>query len=383
MTRTTDLTGPTGPAPGDGDGARYLAPLTGIRGVAALYVLVLHLNMVTTSANLGDYVPLIFRGYIGVDLFFVLSGFIISHVYAGRFERFSLEAYGHFMWHRFARIYPVHVAVLAAFALMVAGTGVLGVTLNQPESWRFVDLPFHLTLLHAWGFLETATWNAPAWSISAEWFAYLLFPVAAALARPVRSAAIGVFAAGLILALMAALFRGLGWDLDAAWVGAPAMARVLFQFLIGCLLYRVYLAVGAPALKWDIAGLAALAAFAVTATYFADDFVLLAFVTIFVLSAPLSAGPLRAFLASRPMVLLGEISYSIYMIHFAYIVVLRRIVGSGDWLGGSTLLWLAVVLGSMVVVCAGAWVTFRLIEKPCRDYLRVQLPQRATAFLSS
>ncbi len=69
--------------------------------------------------GLHSLLPFVARGYLGVDFFFVLSGFIISHVYLSSLARPSRRALSIFLWHRLIRIYPVHVAVLAAMVSLV------------------------------------------------------------------------------------------------------------------------------------------------------------------------------------------------------------------------------------------------------------------------
>lgn len=355
-----------------GEGIAYLAPLTGIRGVASLYVLVLHLNMAISAVDFSTWVGVIDQGYLGVDLFFILSGFIISHVYTASLEHLTPRAYAVFMWHRFARIWPMHVAALVAMVVLVVGAGVFGVAIHNPEAWRVADLPFHILMVHAWGFLEVASWNAPSWSISAEWSAYILFPLVLALSRRVRTAAPGFIAALITLGVMAAIFRGFEWDLGHSWLGARAIARVLPEFLIGCFLYRIYLAFGRPSLGWDLAGAASLVLFVLVALYAFDDFLLIGLIALFVLASGLSAGPLRSFLASRVMVFLGNISYSLYLIHFAYIVVLLRALDRLGLDDATVPEALAVMAISIVICCALAAAGFFVVERPARDYLKAR-----------
>lgn len=363
-------------------GAAYLAPLTGIRGIAALAVLILHLNMAISGVNFGDYVPAILYGYLGVDLFFILSGFIISHVYADRFLRWSWRTYGAFMWHRFSRLYPVHVFVLLVLGVMVVAAQQSGTVLNQPDRWQFSDWPAHLLIVHAWGVLPTATWNAPAWSISAEWLAYIVFPIAVALTRPLRSAAVGLAATLALLLLLAAAFAGFGINLDMAWIGLPVFARVLLEFLMGCCLYRTFLALGRPSPVWDGLGVASLALFALSAAYFPNDFLMIGLIALFVMSASRSAGFMRRLLSSRAMIFLGEISYSIYMIHFAFILVLTRVIAAAGLDDGRLGTALGVMLASIALVVLLSTITYRLIERPGRTHLRA-LVDRPVAYAAA
>src|SRR5262244_570203 len=91
---------------------QYVPSLTGIRALAALLVLGLHAEQ-NVPVGLQSLLPFFARGYLGVDFFFVLSGFIITHVYLANLAHPTAAATRVFLWHRFVRIYPVHVAVLA------------------------------------------------------------------------------------------------------------------------------------------------------------------------------------------------------------------------------------------------------------------------------
>src|SRR6516165_7982719 len=201
--------------------AQYVPALTGIRALAALLVLGMHTEQ-NVPSGLDSLLPFFARGYLGVDFFFVLSGFIITHVYFARLASASRSAVQIFLWHRFIRLYPVHITVLAGLVAIVSVAGAAGFTLNNPQEWQWNDLFWQLTLLHAWGVTASPGWNAPSWSISAEWLAYLLFPLLIAMAA---------------LAATALLFAMADWTLNT-WVGAPALTRVFGEFLCGAALCR-------------------------------------------------------------------------------------------------------------------------------------------------
>src|SRR5262245_7459604 len=154
-----------------------LKPLTSLRFLAAFWVLTYHFRD-HLGLDLGR-VGLIAHGWMGVDLFFILSGFILAHVYLAEVEggRFG---YRRFLQNRLARVYPMHLAALAAMLGLFALATASGAKVSAPDAFRLLDLPQHLLMIHAWGATGTVGWNFPSWSISAEWGAYLLFPVIAA-----------------------------------------------------------------------------------------------------------------------------------------------------------------------------------------------------------
>jgi len=356
----------------------YVPSLTGIRALAALLVLGLHANQ-NVPADLGSFMAFFMRGYLGVDLFFVLSGFIITHVYLKSLASLNLGSVQNFLWHRFVRLYPVHVTVLVCLVALILLAHVAGVPLNNPQDWRAADIPWQLMLLHAWGVTPTPTWNIPSWSISAEWFAYLLFPLLAPLLANVRSrlAALAIAAAALVATAM--LFALAGWPLNT-WVGAPALARVAGEFLCGAALCRA-VDLG-PALRHsagDWLGAGALAAFLIGASVDVADFALVALLALCILGAATSDGALARLLGSGPAVWLGEISYSIYMVHFPVLVVMRRLwerLGFAGWAMPGKAMALLATVGLVIAIAA---LLFYAVERPVRMHLRDRLGRLAPA----
>src|SRR5438105_5684579 len=115
--------------------AQYVPALTGIRALAALLVLGMHTEQ-NVPAGLDSLLPFLGRGYLGVDFFFVLSGFIITHVYLASLAQPSRNAIQVFLWHRFIRLYPVHVTVLSALVALIYFARAADIPLNNPQDWR-------------------------------------------------------------------------------------------------------------------------------------------------------------------------------------------------------------------------------------------------------
>ena len=343
-----------------------LRSLTTLRFLAALWVVLFaawpHLDV--------GFVPIaVTKGYLGVEVFFVLSGFILSHVYleaAGRGPGGGFSYRG-FLWARIARVYPLHLVTLAGMIALGVGATVAGLTVSESLlDWR--SLPAHLSLTHAWGLASSAAFNHPSWSISAEWFAYLGFPAFAFGAwrmrrRPVLATAL---AAGLALALYAIFERVAGFSLTEATFRWGAL-RIVPCFALGCALYLVHRR--APVRPAALIALASGAGLLLSAALGLWDplVVLCAGGLILGLGGieNARAGPF----ASRVGVYLGEISYSIYMVCAPVLLlgvnVAARLTGADDK-KLHIIVWLAV----LALIPVAAALTYHLVERPARKALR-------------
>jgi peptidoglycan/LPS O-acetylase OafA/YrhL len=349
--------------------AKFVPALTGIRALAALLVLGLHADQ-NVPAGVTAVLPFLARGYLGVDFFFVLSGFIITHVYFASIAHPSRGAIQIFLWHRLIRLYPVHVTVLAALIVLVGLAHAAHVPLNHPEEWRLADIPWQLTLLHAWGVTAKPGWNVPSWSISAEWFAYLLFPLLAPALLQVRERLAALLIATAALAATALAFSLADWSFNS-WVGAPALARVSGEFLCGAALCRaIGLGSRLPPPGGDWLAAVSFLLFLFGASDGWADLGLVALLAFTILGTATADSYWAQILGSRPLVWMGEISYSIYMIHFPVLLLMRRFwerVGVGAWPDPAKS---AAYAATVVLVIALAALLFYAVERPARTRLR-------------
>ena len=224
---------------------QFLPALTGLRGFAALMVLAYHSH---DFIQTGTW-PLVKMGWIGVDIFFVLSGFIISHVHTTDFIQISTTAVIRFLALRLSRIYAVHVVTLFATLAYLGCRLLLGA---PPSGERFSIGSFigNLFLVHAWD-SDRLTWNFVSWSISAEWAAYLVFPVVAYRLVRLRSATIALVGAAASIAAMIAILRALGADSMSVEI-RYALIRAAGSFLAGCFLYSAYRTKRLEVLPWGL-----------------------------------------------------------------------------------------------------------------------------------
>jgi peptidoglycan/LPS O-acetylase OafA/YrhL len=349
------------------DGRTQLDSLTGLRIVAAIWVVLHHFRDVTPTETW--HFPLIdglvlHGGMYGVDLFFVLSGFILSHVYFHQFEgRINAADARSFISYRFARLYPVHIVTFAMMVVLFVGE--IAVTgRSTAESGRYSVSVFlsSLTLTHTWWGVTT-TPNIPAWSISAEWFAYLLFPMLCVAIARIRGGA-------LIFALV-------GCGLATVWqeVTGHLLIRVMAGFLVGMATYQ--LARRIPKLtRVPALGTVMVAVIVLWATLGRPPRIEIGILLFAVLILALTSERdwFGRVLSRRTMVYLGEVSYAVYMVHW----VVRVAVRSGAEKAGilDSVPPGLVVAVYLAVTMVAAILLYHLVERPWRRRLRRWLAPR-------
>ena len=349
-----------------------LRPITALRFGAAIWVAVYTYWENLAGAGSSGLVD---KGYLGVELFFVLSGFILSHVYlqsAGE-KRFS---YRGFLWARVARVYPLHVANLVGVGLLAAVALVAGMSVDgNVLSW--VSLPANLLMVHAWGLAPVAGWNHPSWSISAEWFAYLCFPLFAfvfwrAREKPV-AALVGT--AAFLTVLYYGFERVAGFPLTEATIRWGAL-RIVPCFALGCALYLVYRKAPLKA-PWT-ASAVSFGLMVLSAALGLWDGITVLLAGALILSLASLPNERAGWLASRPAVYLGEISYSVYMVCVPWKLLAVNLAAKLTDAPDKQLqlfVWLAI-LALLPVVAA---LSYHLVEHPARKALRGMAQGRKTA----
>ncbi|MDB5438836.1 MAG: acyltransferase 3, partial [Caulobacteraceae bacterium] len=342
-------------------------PLTSLRFFAALWVVLFHywphLQGVVARPALIEH------GTLGVELFFTLSGFILCHVYLRSLEnqRFS---YGNFLWNRLARVYPLHLATLAAMGAMGLAATVAGISID-PNILSWSALPANLTLTQAWGLAKVAGWNHPSWSISAEWFAYLCFPLFGLIAMKLRDRPrLGVALALALIALLYPAFQALaGFPLTLATIAWGAL-RIVPCFFLGTAMHGVWRAglVKGRAAGFALSG-AALALIVATAMLNWNDMVANADFGALILGLDTITRSGSSFATQKPLIYLGEISYSIYMVCTPWGLLVFNAAEKLLHIDGDQLplaVWLAAVVGIIPL----AALSYHFIEHPAREWMK-------------
>lgn len=357
--------GPHGAFPSD------LPALTSVRFFLALGVVLFHYQL-QWPWDVWPVTGLLNRARLGVDVFFILSGFVLTHAYRDALNEGRLD-YRAFLIARIARIYPAHLAVLA-FVLIMVITGALLNTRFDHTLYSVPGLFATLFLVHAWlpGGINTA-WNGPSWSLSAEWFAYLSFPVFAWIGLKLRRRP------GMLLALTGALFIGLDQFYQAAFgdilVHAEArmgILRIIPEFLYGVALYRLgeglrpsrAIAVG---MAWTTTTLLLLAHM----HFKADDRIVVAMAGPMILMLGLlSKVSAEGVLAKPALRLGGEASYALYLVHMPILIGWKGIRSMIDGRDSSYTLagWEA---GGLIALSLAVAVALHLhLEGPARSWIR-------------
>ena len=354
-----------------------LKPLTALRIVAAIWVV-----LYDYWPNLGVASPmLVAKGYLGVEVFFTLSGFILCHVYLEQAEQHRLR-YRAFLWARLARIYPMHLASIAMIGLM----GAVAIALGRPVDANAISLntlPANLLMINGWGFASVAGWNHASWSVSAQWFAYLTFPAFAALTLTLKDRprlAVGL-AVAFLAGVYAAFSRLTGQSLTHATIAWGAL-RIVPCFALGCALYLAWRAdlVRSAVLAWAGAAISGAALITFAQSDGPDTAIVIAGGGLIVSLAFVSkTWTSRRVLSS--LVYMGEISYSVYMLfvpwQLLYVNLTSRVLHY-DKAHMPVTVWAIFVL-SLFPLAAAA---HHLIERPARAFMRRGWPRFERAFVT-
>ncbi|MFC3127705.1 acyltransferase family protein [Pseudoroseomonas globiformis] len=334
--------------------------LTGARGPAALAVVAYHLPMDATVAQHANWFGLeaIFaRGFLGVDFFFILSGFIIHHVYRNVFASgVSARDAQRFMLYRFARIWPLHVVtMLGALALYVAAIFVFKRVPADAAAYSPSSILANLLMVQSWFGIGSP--NVPAWSISAEWAAYIVFPFLCWVLM--RLPLVGWIGVGLV-----------AWLLTGTEMVSHPLGRIACAFTIGVVLRELEGRLGLAHRLGSLAG-PALLALLIGSCWFLPDTMLPAYTAGFALLILALSNPqdrLGRIAAIRPLVYLGEISFALYMCHAvvwsAFKNALRMVAPGLDPVS-----YIPVVLGTVLSLLAAS-ILYHWVEMPGRDLLR-------------
>lgn len=340
--------------------SREIRPLTGIRGVAACWVVLCHWSGAELSGIARD---IALHGYAAVDLFMILSGFVLAMTYEPRMHPRPWSGFGTFVWQRFCRLYPLYALTTAVCLIQAWWAG------GRPGIPAIASNML-MTTTNLW---EVDAINGPSWSISVEFTLNLFFPLFVLLCArlPWRwSAAFAVLCAAALVGVSVLNHR-----LDGGVAGELGTldTRLMYlrcgpEFALGMLCCRA---------KWAVFGrtawlVAILAAMLAMAPFKALDLPFVACCCLLVMGLAAQRSPIAAVLGSPVLHWLGTISFSLYLWHAAFIPLRGVLMLSDSQLG-----LMAANTINLALVLAVSTASYRWFEVPVRQWLRSLSPSFA------
>lgn len=326
-----------------------LAGLDGLRGLAAAGVAVHHVFyhfaawplVAAPLAWVGDWFKV--SGWTLVDLFFLLSGFVFAHVYVPGDGLKSRAGFAEFWVARFARLYPLHLAMLLLVAIFA---------INPANTWA--AFAAHLAMAQAFVSPVAGTFVKPAWSISIEMVCYLIFALAALWPRRV------LVWICIVVAFAAGQYLWIFGPSGGPWAG-DSLARGLFGFFLGqCLWFGREPLERVP--SWLLAVMV-LAGFWLQV----GDYSPLIPLTLLAWTPALLLGLRLRWLASPAMVWLGDRSYAIYLINLPLISAVAGVIDGAALSAGQVI---AVQAALLLAILLASEASFRWLEDPARRAIR-------------
>ena len=385
----------------------FIRQLTGIRFVAAFWVLAYHLQgpfNVLGLLSIPILADVMRVGRLGVDLFFALSGFILTHTYLTRMgSGLHVKQTLKFWWLRLARIYPVHLVMLIVAGLAIfAQARVEGESIDR-DWWNPIDFTKNLLLIQEWGPNPERGWNFVAWSLSMEWLAYLAFPfLVLILWRLHTRVPTFVLAVAWIAVLAPLVGYGLGTTDPYYTDNWGSTYRIASEFTAGAITYLLVqrLVDRGPGVEKAALWLSSLLPLAVVAgavflgwlpaaqppanamnpdaeplpPYF--HLTLVPLLVAWIGALALARGGMARALSTRALILGGFISYSLYMTHLVWMGLWRAGMNAAGIEGGP--LYAICVVGLVVGALVIAWVMWKVVEEPAREWMRGLVGTRRT-----
>lgn len=350
------------------EGPGRLHALTGLRFFAALAV---YLHHVPRPPQLPrPFQTFIEAGYMGVTLFFTLSGFVLTITYFDGLSRPSRHGVWRYAVARFARVYPLYLLILACIIVKMRLHG------DTTHAWLE-----HVLALQAWDPRESIAigYNGPAWSISVEFFLYACFPliaIAFARVRSLRGLAIAGFLVLMAMALVTLAVGQIPIANSGYWLYRTPLTR-LGDFLLGVLVARAYLELrhkptsvqigAALAITGSVALIGLMIWPPLTHSLWGLDlaYVLPSIAIIFGLAiAPRS--PLGRTFSLPAIVFLGEASYALYLCHKEML----GHFGSTAWVTDITPVNVLWQVFAFTIILGMAIALHLLVERPARTRIR-------------
>ncbi len=356
--------------------------LDGLRGVAALTVVCFHLFEAYATSHLDQRIN---HGYLAVDFFFILSGFVVGYAYDDRWTKMTVRE---FLTRRLVRLQPMVVigALIGAVMFYTQGCPVWDVS-AVPVAMLLVATLMNAFMIPATpgaeirGVGEMYPLNGPAWSLFFEYIGNVLY---ALFIRRLSTRALAVLVAAAGCGLAAFSVWGplgdicVGFSLTGENIVGGSL-RLLFAFPAGLLLSRVFRPVRVRGAFW-IGSLAVVALASVPRIGGSEHLWMngvydaLCAVVLFPLIVWIGAsGKTTDRVTSRICKFLGDISYPLYMVHYPFIYLYYAWVKNENLTFGQSLPGAAALVAGSVAL---AWLCLRFYDEPVRRFLSKRLLRR-------
>ncbi len=366
---------------------KEIITLTSLRGIAAMGVVTLHLAPQFSGVfDINVYTHFIKKSYLWVDFFFILSGFIMCYVYGSLFkENLTRKNYFRFMSLRLIRIYPLHFATLSVFLIfeflqlfLTKMEYVRGITVFENQTSIF-SLIANAFLIHSWGVVKTPGWNEPSWSISAEFFAYLLFPFLMFFVVKLRE--FGFFLLGIIGFGLLLYLQVTNGNMFASV--QQGLMRGLGGFLIGMVIFHINGIVGKTDKRFiGFAQLISVIGIIWIMHTGSPDIAVIPFFALLILFSSTDQSWIGTFCRMRPVYFLGTISYSLYMTHNIVILAFNKKWGTiiPDLNFVFKTGWVFLLTGvQLALIIFISYIFYTYIEDWFRRYLRQKIIENKTS----
>lgn len=315
---------------------RTFGSLDGLRAISIIAVIWHH-----TASHAFSGSAIASRGYMGVNLFFVISGFLITTLLLREKQRHGNISIRNFIIRRVLRIFPLYYAVLMLYTLLV-----LVLEYNSDVGNAFLhNIRFYASYTSNWfvPFLDTRVIFYFAWSLAVEEQFYLVWPWI--------EEKMNLLGSSIAMGVLFALFAWLNIHVFACILMGVALAHLLhhprtYAWLAPCL--------GSPGLSAGAAGLMILALAIPNTPEYAIFLALALFVATCVIREDHWLAPM---LKLKPMVLIGQVSYGLYLVHMLVCNAVKRL--GGTWITDQP--WLLFVTTALIAIAA-AWLSLRYFE---------------------
>jgi peptidoglycan/LPS O-acetylase OafA/YrhL len=380
----------------------YLTNLTPMRGIAALLTVIFHIDLFLGNSLVHpDVSKILHRMYLMVDFFFILSGFIMCYVYGDRFnEKVTKKDFRKFTMARFSRVYPLHFTTLKFTIFIFFLAAKLGIPKNpilQVDNNTF-SIITNLLLLHSMNFHNWFTWVHASWSISTEWWAYMIFPFLVAPFFRLRSGGRALVCLLCFVGYACIMFLIIPivtvppeisfvkesiseFTINVAY--QYGFIRCICGFILGMMMHHAFIAGwGKKILSngWTM-GLLAICAF--TCMHFnLPDIITVAFFPFLLLCGAYGNKSINRIFLTKPFQRIGDWSFSIYLVHqpllflilntFLYLNPVKPGDHQQDQSPPGLLVSWTICLVFIAITLLVSFLTFRFVENPARRWLNLK-----------